>query len=298
VRISKSLSSGISLLLFWTANTANAVSVSATGILDVSGSNIPVTTTNTSTLATTSSGGTVFSGFTTGGWVDSSVNADGTIRVQAFGGDATGFLNGATSWDASATGIWSDVLTNTTTNTQTYTLDFLIPGAGIDIGTGGSPGPNTAFASFFAEIKTDTTTLFSSSASLDDLSGLTTSGTSLNGTFVDNSTIFGDVFAYDWNTFSATVNFDVPANSSVNLSYVVTATTNGIIEQPLTIEDRCAVNTAGGYACFGQVLFDEPYGTDVITSLQLTSVPIPATAWLFGSGLMGIASMSRRKKSA
>lgn len=36
-------------------------------------------------------------------------------------------------------------------------------------------------------------------------------------------------------------------------------------------------------------------GTYRTTGLAVTSVPIPATAWLFGSGLLGLVSVARRK---
>jgi hypothetical protein len=31
------------------------------------------------------------------------------------------------------------------------------------------------------------------------------------------------------------------------------------------------------------------------TGLAVTSVPVPATAWLFGSGLIGLTGVARRK---
>jgi hypothetical protein len=40
----------------------------------------------------------------------------------------------------------------------------------------------------------------------------------------------------------------------------------------------------------GEVLFD-------ISTITIASVPIPTTIWLFGSGLMGLVGMARRKKT-
>jgi hypothetical protein len=34
-----------------------------------------------------------------------------------------------------------------------------------------------------------------------------------------------------------------------------------------------------------------------LDNIQLSSVPIPATVWLFGSGLLGLVGMARRKKA-
>lgn len=42
--------------------------------------------------------------------------------------------------------------------------------------------------------------------------------------------------------------------------------------------------------------FNELFTSDTM-SVQLSSVPIPAAAWLFGSGLMGLVGLARRKKS-
>ena len=41
----------------------------------------------------------------------------------------------------------------------------------------------------------------------------------------------------------------------------------------------------------GEVLFD-------VNTITIASVPIPATIWLFGSGLLGLVGMARRKKES
>jgi hypothetical protein len=38
-----------------------------------------------------------------------------------------------------------------------------------------------------------------------------------------------------------------------------------------------------------------PRGKYKTTGLAVTSVPVPATAWLFGSGLLGLVGVARRK---
>ena len=35
-----------------------------------------------------------------------------------------------------------------------------------------------------------------------------------------------------------------------------------------------------------------------LDNIQLSSVPIPATVWLFGSGLLGLIGIARRKKTS
>ncbi|MEA2093731.1 MAG: VPLPA-CTERM sorting domain-containing protein [Pseudomonadota bacterium] len=50
-------------------------------------------------------------------------------------------------------------------------------------------------------------------------------------------------------------------------------------------------NTAAGTDSFG---FDDM----VIGDLGQVVVPVPAAVWLFGSGLLGLVGMARRKKTA
>lgn len=41
----------------------------------------------------------------------------------------------------------------------------------------------------------------------------------------------------------------------------------------------------------------KPMGTDLAFALGGSPVPLPATAWLFGSGLLGLMALSRRRRS-
>jgi len=37
---------------------------------------------------------------------------------------------------------------------------------------------------------------------------------------------------------------------------------------------------------------------DIVVEVSLAPIPIPAAAWLFGSGLLGMVGIARRKKTA
>jgi hypothetical protein len=44
-----------------------------------------------------------------------------------------------------------------------------------------------------------------------------------------------------------------------------------------------------------QGIGDESWGLDNV-QVQVSAVPVPAAVWLFGSGLIGLAAVARRKK--
>jgi hypothetical protein len=48
------------------------------------------------------------------------------------------------------------------------------------------------------------------------------------------------------------------------------------------------------YPCYG----DSSCATNDVQSFYVSAIPVPAAAWLFGSGLIGLVGISRRKRSA
>ncbi|TKB79235.1 MAG: VPLPA-CTERM sorting domain-containing protein [Nitrospira sp.] len=74
---------------------------------------------------------------------------------------------------------------------------------------------------------------------------------------------------------------------------------NGVVDPRVTVVDA-------RYSAFGNATFEFPGLTDPGTeggaflggNVQLNPVPLPAAAWLFGSGLAGIAAFGRRKNRA
>jgi hypothetical protein len=43
---------------------------------------------------------------------------------------------------------------------------------------------------------------------------------------------------------------------------------------------------------------DNPFAGVSVSAIELQSVPVPAAIWLFGSGLLGLIGIARRKKTA
>ena len=61
-----------------------------------------------------------------------------------------------------------------------------------------------------------------------------------------------------------------------------------------------ALTDAGGIVGLGgqEMIFTQDTRTLVSGNLTAPAVPVPAAAWLFGSGLLGLIGVARRKKTA
>jgi hypothetical protein len=86
------------------------------------------------------------------------------------------------------------------------------------------------------------------------------------------------------------------AGDGASITFLTTHTTPGDVYATGIIEP--------GIYSFGARASVEGFGlgyseiASYSAALNLTAVPIPAVAWLFGSGLLGLIGISRRKKSA
>ena len=94
----------------------------------------------------------------------------------------------------------------------------------------------------------------------------------------------------DWPASVDGINFGIISNDA---SYAP----NGGLENEPVIENAVVFSLTCGGTCdlsnIGNVAVQ--YGTSLS---ETTLVPVPAAVWLFGSGLMGIAAVARRKKAA
>jgi hypothetical protein len=143
---------------------------------------------------------------------------------------------------------------------------------------------------------------------------LFTSGTGTNVNGVVNQFTLGNLVA-----FSNGINNDVNTGGLLNALTTGTETTgSGLYPGPaqqkyglLGAPDTSSIGTASelfgytGNATAGvlnsYILGTVNLGTDgtlTFSANQTSAVPLPAAAWLFGSGLMGLVGVSRRRKAA
>lgn len=84
------------------------------------------------------------------------------------------------------------------------------------------------------------------------------------------------------------------SNSAIDISSWVLA--NGpvtqIRAQAMAIDTLCQI----GFGAPGCVVYDNPMGILAFAGVSVSAVPVPAAAWLFGSGLLGLVATGRRKR--
>jgi hypothetical protein len=122
-----------------------------------------------------------------------------------------------------------------------------------------------------------------------DASALNLGIANVTTTNVFNGTIAGGVFTA--NSGTSTVTSCVSALSGCALLSVGVATT-------LTTATG-SISLAGGGSLVGTVTASgiTLTATDTLTPVAAPAVPVPAAAWLFGSGLLGLAGVTRRRRA-
>lgn len=87
-----------------------------------------------------------------------------------------------------------------------------------------------------------------------------------------------------------------PANLNLGVPFALSATPvsgngGGLLEQAFNVAGGTNTWTLKGFNGFLTTAY-------TMTFTPTTVVPVPAAAWLFGSGLMGLAGLARRRRSA
>jgi hypothetical protein len=85
--------------------------------------------------------------------------------------------------------------------------------------------------------------------------------------------------------------FGLNADSSVWTSYVFNTTAGADVSGGVTLALKTGCGAVEG--CFSDVYFD-----NVSFTADVNAVPVPAAVWLFGSGLIGLVGIARKKKAA
>jgi hypothetical protein len=62
------------------------------------------------------------------------------------------------------------------------------------------------------------------------------------------------------------------------------------VSNGLTLQFNAATGAAGGSTSFLEI-------DNVSVTADVSAVPVPAAVWLFGSGLLGLVGVARRKKA-
>lgn len=113
-----------------------------------------------------------------------------------------------------------------------------------------------------------------------------------------NTSIFDDLGS--GNIYAGTEVLESAAGSFIELSLDAQALSdmNSAIGSKFAIGG--AVTSLSQPASTQEVIFVNTQFTplsDTFLTLEITPIPLPATAWLFGSGLLGLIGIARRKKS-
>lgn len=226
-------------------------------------------------------------GFSGQGYARGAANDTGAGAVDVNGA----FFSGNLSNSLTATSILTSEITNTTGGMASFAYDFFLPGPRLTIAdfAGLSDADDPTISVFFDfRVLLDFGSGFgpASVVSQGILTGgrvshtLDTAGTDVLGsTFFSDPTFPDNIFGYQFDDLSGTVTGLLADGATVG------------VKSEMFVRILAPGFETGGAASIGDPL-DLSAGA---FSGTLSMVPVPAAAWLFGSGLIALIGLARRK---
>ncbi len=224
---------------------------------------------------------------TTLGVVNVNGTADGSFNLSVFG--QGNHLNEAQFQ-------FSELITNTSAGAQSLNMDFLISAGELSARAYEVTQQGNEFlqAEYGVSISFGGVELFQSSAVLRQeagssdfttLSSLQLAGTSLNGVY--SSGAFDNQARYAWDDFNGSLLLGLlNSGESKLLEYNVFVRGSGEF-------DMCGSSGCGA----SKASIGDPFSfsSEISPNNIVSSVPVPAAVWLFGSGLITLVGFARRK---
>lgn len=134
--------------------------------------------------------------------------------------------------------------------------------------------------------------------------GVAPFGNAYLGIWRDGSNSFSLTFKFDMDVYRAGAYFTGWPETESGTYYLKALDAAGIVLESYTISTVNVSNWANNFVGieradgFRQLQFDNPkYGQTVLDNVQFQPVPIPATLWLLGAGLVGLVGVRRKFSS-
>lgn len=150
----------------------------------------------------------------------------------------------------------------------------------------------------------DDTGVYNQHAVIHSVIGPGLSDVNLDSTSIYSGTLTGNSLA--WTTGTTLINSCTP-NGSLPLNGVTCSGAQPGVTKPSTVNQNpivFGITSVGDVTTITGTSFDSVNNITQATTFTLTAtsvpaaVPVPAAAWLFGSGLLGLAGTARRRRAA